>query len=111
MQSGNGPDEIRELRMQNSNKKNIVSAVAQVDFVPVAQVVSFAVVARVFEDQPIPFAINSDGSVKMDVYQDWLNTIGQEALAAFAECSEIVFPDVCGATVQPNKMSVSEKVF
>ncbi len=94
--------------MQNSNKKNIVSAVARADFVPsVVQVVSSAVVARVFEDQPIPFAINSDGSVKMDVYQDWLNTIGQEALAAFAECSEIVVPEVCGVIVQPKKMSVS----
>ncbi len=108
MQSGDGPDEIRELGMQNGNNKNIVSVVAQADFVPeVAQVVSPAVVARVFDDQPVPFALNSDGSVKMGVYQDWLNTVGQEALAAFAECSEIVSPKVCGVIVRPTKMSVS----
>lgn len=94
--------------MQNGNNKNSVSMVAQADFVPdVAQVVSPTVIARVFDDKPVPFALNGDGSVKLSVYQDWLNSVGHDALNAFAECSEIVSPKVCGAIVRPIKMRVS----
>jgi hypothetical protein len=62
-------------------------------FTPKASaVMSAAVVAQVFEDQPVPFALNADGSVDRAVYLAWLNDAGLRALAAFDECSEPVKP-------------------
>lgn len=55
---------------------------------PESQVVSPEVLAQVFEDKPLPFRTNADGSVDMSVYLEWLAAVGEAALQAFDECSE-----------------------
>lgn len=55
---------------------------------PVSDVVSPEVLAQVFEDKPLPFQTNPDGSVSLDAYLQWLSAVGEAALQAFEECSE-----------------------
>ena len=68
------------------------------DFMPItaeayvpreSQVVSPEVLAQVFEDKPLPFKTNADGSVDMGVYLEWLEAAGEAALQAFAQCSDV----------------------
>lgn len=59
---------------------------------PESNVVSGEVLAVVFEDKPLPFNTNSDGSVDLNVYMQWLANAGQAALLAFEECSDAETP-------------------
>ncbi|KAA0178835.1 hypothetical protein FX016_23165 [Cupriavidus gilardii] len=51
------------------------------------------VLARVFSDQPLPFKTNSDGSVDVSTYTQWLDEIWQQGMQAF-ESDAIVSPNV-----------------
>lgn len=59
---------------------------------PESSVVSPKVLAQVFEDKPLPFLTNADGSVDMGVYMEWLEATGAAALRAFEEFSDAEFP-------------------
>jgi len=62
--------------------------VAEAYVPPESRVVSPEVLAQVFEDKPLPFRTNPDGSVDMSVYLSWLAAVGEVALQVFDECSE-----------------------
>ncbi|CAB3755811.1 hypothetical protein [Paraburkholderia humisilvae] len=66
---------------------------------PVGAVVAPSVLARVFAGQPLPFATNPDGSVDLDVYRAWLESIWKEGMDAFEEQSSFV-------VVQSEKLKV-----
>lgn len=59
-----------------------------------ASVVSPEILAQVFEDAPIPFQTNPDGSVNLEVYAEWLRQAGEAALQAFEDCSEFETPQI-----------------
>lgn len=67
---------------------------------PESNVVSPEVLAQVFEDKPLPFLTNADGSVDMGVYMEWLEATGAAALQAFEECSEVELPLTSEAAVK-----------
>lgn len=57
---------------------------------PAGGVVAPNVLARVFVDEPLPFATNHDGSVDLDVYRAWLANTWKEGMDAFEEQSSLV---------------------
>lgn len=46
-------------------------------------VVAPEVLARVFADTPLPFKTNSDGSVDMSVYAEWLESTWAQGMEEF----------------------------
>ncbi|HDR8973035.1 TPA: hypothetical protein QDB32_004007 [Burkholderia vietnamiensis] len=66
---------------------------------PAGSVVAPSVLARVFVDQPLPFATNPDGSVDLDVYRAWLENTWKEGMDAFEEQSSVV-----GIRAEPHKV-------
>ncbi|MGY8527601.1 hypothetical protein [Paracidovorax citrulli] len=46
--------------------------------------VASEVLAKVFADQPLPFATNPDGSVDTSIYLAWLTDVWREGMEAFA---------------------------
>ena len=62
-------------------------------FVPSKEaVMSEAVLAQVFESEPLPFKVRADGSVSLGAYMEWLDGAGAKALEAFGEHSEVIRP-------------------
>lgn len=76
----------------NSNKASKLSnsvIASRSRFVPSEEcVVAPSIVSAVFDDQPVPFQLNANGSVDVSVYDDWLNEVGLKALAALEEFSD-----------------------
>lgn len=78
------------------------------NFVPdFSNVISPAVIADVFGDQSIPFALNGDGSVNSEIFHEWLGRIGEEALQAFADSSDTLAPALQDTYVLPADRRVS----
>ena len=65
---------------------------------PESNVVAPSVLARVFADKPLPFATNSDGSVDMATYMQWLSVEWVAGMAAFEEQSVL---EPSNTTFQP----------
>jgi hypothetical protein len=55
---------------------------------PSSSVVASSVLAEVFQDGVLPFAINNDGSVDWSVYQAWLRETWAGGMAQFDDQSE-----------------------
>lgn len=96
--------------MKKSQQKHVLSDVASQSFVPrllsgIAKPthdiqmfkVSAETIDRVFDDQPVPFALDRDGSADPAVYEAWLKKIGADALQAFDDFSDIIIPDTVAA--------------
>ena len=65
-----------------------------------SNVVSPEILAQVFEDKPLPFVTNVDGSADMEVYMEWLEVAGAAALLAFEEFSDVELPLIREAAVK-----------
>lgn len=55
-------------------------------------VVAPEVLARVFADSPLPFKTNSDGSVDMSVYAEWLENTWTQGMEEFEAGSALALP-------------------